>query len=143
MTQIVDVKSALIAFLKADADVTTQVGTRVFGLELPRSETDNMPRKAVVLVASGGAVPGYAAATLPVEAQRVDTYCYGATPFEAEEVRRAVYGALKAMSRTKQGSVLLHWAEPSGGPMSGRDPDLDWPVVWNSWQILADERTAS
>lgn len=142
MTQIVDVKAALIALLKADADVTTEVGTRVYGDELPREDTDNMERKCVVLVSSGGAPTPYASGTAPLETQRIDVYSYGATAYEAEEVRRAVYGAFKGAQRVKFSGVLIHWVNPAGGVSYGRDPNTDWPFKWDSWQVLADTRAA-
>ncbi len=142
MTQIVDVKAAIIAFLLADADVITEVGIRVYGDELPREDTDSMERKAVVVASAGGSPPGYAASSLPLEAQRLDLFSYGGTPFEAEKVRRAVYGALKSIDRVKKSNVLIHWANPAGGVAAGRDPDGDWPFKWDSWQVLADTRTA-
>ena len=143
MTQIVDARAAVIAILKADTDTAALVGTRVFGDELPRSETDDMPRKAVVISSAGGASLSYTTATLPLEAQRLDVFCYGETLFEAEKVRRAVYGALKGVERETSASVLIHWVRPAGGAMAGRDPNADWPVKWNSWQLLADERSAA
>lgn len=143
MTQITDAREAIITILKADSDVATEVGTRVFGDELPRSETDSMPRKCVVVAPGGGTPPGFASATLHVEVQRLDVFCYGETLYEAEEVRRAVYGALKGITRQVASNVMVHWARPAGGAASGRDPDADWPVKWNSWQIMADEKTAA
>ncbi|KKM88478.1 hypothetical protein LCGC14_1258270 [marine sediment metagenome] len=143
MTQIVDARKAIIEILKADADTTTEVQGRVFGDELPRSETDAMPRKAVVISPAGGTPLSYTTGTLPLETQRLDVFCYGGTLYEAEEVRRAVYGALRAVERQVIAGVLVHWARPAGGAMSGRDPDADWPLKWNSWQILADERAAA
>lgn len=144
MSQIVDVRAALIGILKADAAVATEVGTRVFGDELPRSETSSMPRKCVVLRQSGGAVPIWGQGDLPLEIQRYDVICYGATLFEAEEVRRAVYGALKGIKRNVQSGVLVHWAKPAGGAATGREAkEAEWPFHWNSWQVCADERTAA
>ncbi len=143
MTQIVDVRAAIITILKADTDTATEVGARVYGDELPREDTDDMPRKAVVISPAGGTPLPYTTATLPLETQRVDVFCYGKTLFEAEEVRRAVYGALRAVEREVSAGVLVHWVRPAGGAMAGRDPDAEWPVKWNSWQILADERAAA
>lgn len=148
MTEIIDARAAIIAILKADTDTSALVGTRVYGDEVPASETanwtgPNQARKSVVVAPAGGTPPTYTTATLPLEAQRLDVFCYGETLFQAERVRRAVYGALKAIERDKQGDVLVHWCRPAGGAAQGRDPDGDWPMKWNSWQVLADERTAA
>jgi len=50
---VTDVLAALITYLQADTDVATEVGTRVFGGELPRDEIDDMPRKAVIIRLNG------------------------------------------------------------------------------------------
>ncbi len=142
MTQISDAKGALIAHLKTDTDLSALVGTRIFGDELPRDEAGSMPRKAVVLTASGGGIPPYAQATMRLEVQRFDIFCYGETLFQANAVRRAAHGALRAMQRITISSVLLHWARPAGGNITGRDSVTDWPVTWNSWQVMSDERAA-
>lgn len=146
MALITDAKAAIIGILKANADVSGLVGTRVYGDELPRSETDNREstgRKSVVVASGGGVPPSYTTGTLPLEAQRMDVFCYGETLFQAERVRRAVYSAMKGIERVTQDSVLIHWANPAGGAASGRDPDTDWPVKWNSWQVLSDERAVA
>ena len=144
MTQITDMRVAVIAILKADTDTATEVGTRVFGDELPRSEADNMPRKAIVVAPSGGAPPSWSAATVQLEVQRLDIVCYGATLFEAEEVRRATFGALRAVERVVSAGVLVYWARPAGGAVTERDgPDADWPFHWNSWQVCSAEQAVA
>ncbi len=144
MSQITDQVAAIIAILKADTDTATEVGTRVFGSELPRSETDNMARKAIVVMPSGGSPPTWAAGTVRLEVQRLDLICYGATLFEAEEVRRACFGALRAIERVVSAGVLVHWARPAGGSVTNRDgPDTDWPNHWNSWQVCSAEQAVA
>ncbi len=143
MSQIADLGTAIVAILKADTDTAAEVGTRVFGDEMPRSEVDDEPRKTVVVVTTGGVIPPYAAGTVPLEVQRLDIWCYGKNMLEADGVRRAVFGAMRGINRTLAAGVLVHWARPAGGAAQGRDPDGDWPYKWNSWQVMADERAAS
>ena len=143
MTQITDMLTAVVDILKADAGVIAQVSGRVFGDELPQSETASMPRKCIVIKPSGGVVPPFAAATVPLEVQRLDIWCYGETMIKADQVRRAVFGAMRAISRTIQGGVLVHWARPAGGSAAGRDDAGEWPYRWNSWQVMSDERAVS
>lgn len=132
---------ALVAFLKADADVAGEVGTRVFGGELPRGETASMPRKAIVLTPSGGGFIG--SGYQEYGDIRVDLHCYGETPKEANDVWRAVHPALKQLRRALQGPCLLHWARPAGGPLTLRDPDADWPFTLATYQILVAEVAAA
>jgi hypothetical protein len=129
-----DPVAALVAYLKADAGVAALVGTRIFGLELPAAEASAMPRKAVVLQASGGAplVGGY----LEHTAQRIDAFAYGETPYEAERVRRAVFDSLKQLRRAVAASTLIHWVEDAGGFSTQRDPDGGWPVSFQSFQTF-------
>lgn len=137
-----DLIEGTIAYLKADTDVSNLVGSRVYGMELPRADTDSQPEKTIVLSPSGGAMPSFASATVPVQVERVDVRCFGENPYEAQRVRRVAYATLKALQRAVHGTVLLHWAQPAGGANNLRDPDSDWPVVVQPFQIAADERSA-
>lgn len=141
---IADPTKAVIDILKANANITTLVGTRVFGVELPQVEAKNMPRKAIVIQPSGGG-------TFPVGSNdfvehstlRFDAFCYGETSFEAERVRREVYDVLKQLKRTVINTVLIHWINPAGGLISLRDPDTDWSVMFQSFQIFFAERAVT
>lgn len=143
MTATMDTQAALVAILKADAAVAALVGTRVFGDELPRAETDSMPRKCIVVQHAGGAGPSFTQGTLPLEAPVFNVFCYGETGFQARSVRLAVHGALRGVERRTILDTLIHWVKSAGGAIYGRDPDTDWPVHWSSWQALADERTTA
>lgn len=134
---IADPIAALIALLKDDADVTTEVGTRVFGGELPPEETESMPRSAIVVKPAGGGFLG--SAYQQWGDTRADVVFYGSTPKDAWDVYRAAHPVLKQLGRSHWAGCLLHWAKLSGGPVSMRDADTDWPVVFTSWQVLASE----
>ena len=143
MGQITDAKGALITHLKTDGDLSGLVGTSIFGYELPRDETDSMARKALVVSPSGGGSPLFAQGTMPLEVQTFDFFCYGETLYQAEAVRRAAHGALRSIQKVIISSVLIHWARPAGGVAHGIDPVTQWPLVWASWQVMTDERTAA
>jgi len=141
---IQDSIKAIIDILKADAGITTLVGTRVFGLELPQAEAANMPRKAIVIQPSGGAGFGVGERDyIEHSAPRIDVFSYGETPFEAGRVRREVYDVLKQLKRTVINSTLVHWANPAGGPLPLRDPDTDWPLQFESFQVFFAERAVA
>lgn len=133
-----DVIKALIDYLLADATVSGLVGSRGFGGELPRAETDSMPRAAFVVRRSGG-FQTIGSGYQEYGDSRYDVQCYGATPEQADELWRAVFTSLKTMRRTKQSGCLLHWAREAGGPLPIRDLDADWPYVISSWQIMTAE----
>ena len=137
-----DVITALVAFLKADAGVAALAATRVFGGELPADQAAAMPRKALVVAASGGA--NLTAGTYVEHAsQRFDVFAYGKTPFEAERLRRAAGDALKAMRRQVVASTLIHWVEAAGGWSAQRDPDAAWPAAFQSFQVFFAEQPAA
>lgn len=141
---IVDGLKAIVDILKADTDIVALVGTRVFGVELPQAEAASMPRKAIVVQPSGGGVFSVGSRDLIEHSDmRVDIFCYGETVFEAEKVRREVYDTLKTLGRTIINTVLVHWINPAGGLLSLRDPDTQWPVQFQSWQMFYSERAVS
>lgn len=140
---IPSVITALTEFLKADADVASLAGTRVFGAELPEGEAINMPRASVVCRPSGGGsyIPGRS--YIEIADPRVDITCYGATPYQADRTHRAVHAALKQMRRNVSAGCLLHWALPTVSPLQLRDPDAEWPMVLSVWQVLYSEKEVS
>jgi hypothetical protein len=142
MALMPDPVEGLIAFLLADADLASLVSTRVYGVELPFSEADNQPQKAVVLRHAGGGVGVGSDSVLDVGTLRVDAFNYGETPYEARKVRRASYRALKKMGRTKQGTVVLLSAVQAGGPVDLRFSATDWPAVIESWILMHAEIAA-
>ncbi len=127
--------SALRVFLLADETLNALVGTRVFGLDLPKTEAAYMPRQCVVLKPSGGPAfqPG---STIEHAYQRIDTFSYGETPFEAGIVRDAVHDTLRLLRRGSVGGTLIHWVQTAGGWTSQRDADADWPVAFQSFQAF-------
>ena len=141
MIAVQDTTAALVAYLLAQPVVTSLVGSRVYGLELPADETRHMPRAALVLTPSGGVSAGYTQ-SLPLEGSRFDAYCYAATPHEAQALRRSVRAAMRALSRVRIGTTLLHWVQPAGGYSASRDAQTDWPRVWESYSVLASETPA-
>ena len=129
---IQDGLAALITYLKAQSAISSALGTRVFGLELPESETDDMPRKAIVCNIAGGVG---SASYLDMYKLRVDFYCYGETPYEASEVWRTLKPILRDMERNVTSSTCLTSAEHSGGATFTRESVTEWSVVVDTWLI--------
>jgi hypothetical protein len=132
-----DPAAALVAFLKADADVTARVGSRVFAGELPAEENDHMPRQAIVVNPAGGGLIGRG--YQDYGDKRFDIDCYGETKRQSHDLYLEVFPALKQLRREVHAGVLLHWARASSDGRAMRDPRTDWPVTISSWQVLASE----
>lgn len=128
---------ALREFLLADAAVDGRVDSRIFAGELPRGQTDAMPREAIVLRPGGGGAIGNAYQAYGDV--RIDVICYGATPHGSWLVYLDAHAALKDLKRKVFAETLLHWARPSAKGSTGRDPVKDWPLTLSSWQVLASE----
>lgn len=130
-----DLIGAVIALLKADTATAAQVGTRVFGGELPPAETASMPRKAIVLTPSGGtSITG--GSFVEADTRRIDLTSYGATRREAEQLLSIAETALRQARRAVFGGVLIHWAQSAGGPFGGRESNFAWPQATQSFQIF-------
>jgi len=134
-----DFIAALVSYLKADTDVYTATGGRVYGGELPDAEAINQPRGAIVLRATGG---GFFSGRSFMELNdpRVDIMCYGSTPYQAGVVFNLMHPVLKQMRRNVTGNCLLHWCHPTTSPQQLRDPDAEWPMILSVWQVLYSER---
>lgn len=130
-----DPVAALIVMLKADTDVAAEVGTRVYGGELPRSRTEPMVAtvpKSIVLTPVGGIGRNDYA---PLGAQRIDVRCFGPTPRQAWAVWLDLFDALFYLERSVDNTTMLHSAAMEGGGRSLRDPDASWPFVLSTWVL--------
>ena len=137
-----DPVGALVALLLADATMIASLGTRVFGGELPQAEARHMPRRALVVRPSGGpSLTG--GSNVEHDTLRLDLFAFGATPAEAGQVMHAAALRLKRVQREVWASTLLHWVQSAGGFASGREPDTDWPRVFQSFQTLYAMETVS
>lgn len=129
-----DPVGAVVAILLADADVAARVGTRGFGGELPAAETDEMPRDAFVVKASGG-VAANGRGFAEFDTQRVDLYAFGQTPAQAASLADLCALKLRRARAQVADGTFVHWVQSAGGFSSGREPVTDWPRAWRSFQI--------
>lgn len=135
---------AIVAFLKADADVATLCAARVYGDELPRDQVDNEVAevgqvKAIVVRASGMGASVGNRSRVGISSPRYDVFSYGETPYEAARVDRVVYKALKNMVPHDRGTCRLYDAILVGGPISLREEATDWPIRFRSYNVTAAE----
>lgn len=142
MSEPADLEAGLRAFLLADVALSALVGTRVFGGELPADQTAAMPRQCIVIKGSGG-VSLTGNTSNEHDTERVDLRSFGATPREASIVARTAALAMKRMTRSVHGEVLLHWANVASGAIPGREPGTEWPFRNQSFQVLHHLTTVS
>lgn len=131
--------AALVTWLAGRPELHTLVEGRVYGAELPPGAAASMPRKAVLCRYAGmGTGPG-ARDYVRRGSARVDLWCYGETPYEAERVRLVAYAALKELERALVGTTLIFPVVKLAGPIPIRDPDTDWPIVVDTYQLATGE----
>lgn len=130
-----DPVAALVAILKAEGAQPAGLNARVFGGELPADEAGLMPRRAIVIRASGGAsLTGGSYAEH--DTMRADLFAYGPTPFSAAELAGWAALVLRRVERQVAATTLVHWVKSAGGYSSGREPVTDWPRTFQSFQVF-------
>ncbi len=135
MPEAADLEGALVAYLKSIPAVAVLTSSRIFGGELPPTETASMPRPAIVVKSSGGAsLTGES--TNEHDTQRVDVFAFGATPRAAAKVMRETALALRFLRRSVHAGCLIHWANSSSGSLPGREPVTEWPRQFQSFQVM-------
>lgn len=134
-----DPLKALLVFLQSDTIVRGLVDDRVYGEELPRPETNFMPRKVLIVKPAGIGISVEAGSYSQLTSGRYDVWSYGETPYEARQLQLASYSRLKGLQRQVVAGVLLHGAERVGGPLPIRDPITFWPIHVESFQVLASD----
>jgi len=130
-----DPVGALVAILRADTIIAAALDARVFGGELPADETAHMPRRAIVLRASGG-TSLMGGSFVETDTVRIDLFAYGATPKEAGDLAMSAALVLRRVRRQVAAGTLIHWINNAGGYSSSREPVTEWPRSMQSFQVL-------
>jgi hypothetical protein len=135
MPEAADLEGGVVAYLKSDPVTAAATEGRIFGGELPASETASMPRTALVVRASGG-ISLTGESKLEHDTQRLDVFAFGATPRAATAVMRAAALALRRLDRSVHAGCLIHWANAASGSIAGREPVTEWPRQFQSFQVM-------
>lgn len=109
----------------------------VYGTELP--EGVSLP--ALVLQPSGG--PALFDGSARLSSQRLDFKAYAETPKAANDLCREVHGIMRTLNRVFIDNSLVHSARQASGQVALRDPNLDLPFVYESYQIIFSEIEAA
>ena len=138
MMTVVDPLSAICSLIRDETSLTAIHEGRVFGIELPESEAQSMPRLAVVISHSGGLSLGQGArSTVPIVTSRMDVKSFGATPVDCSNLHWNIHHYLVNLKRVLIADSLIHSIVVSGGTLPLRDPDTDWPYFLASYDIIA------
>lgn len=133
-----DIIGAIRGWLAIQSSITALTQDRIFVNRLPRSLVESedtfRPRKSLVVQQAGG--PGRAD-RIALSFQDIEVICYGETDLEADKVRREVWEAFRLLSRVRQNTTLIHHVNPVGGALTGKDPDIVWPFITQTFQTLA------
>lgn len=140
MTLIQDAVGSLAAYLQAQSAISTLLGTRVYGLEVPKADAVDMPRKCIVINNAGGIGE---ASDLDVFQHRFDFLCYGETTFEAYKTWRTLRTELRDLNRSVTSSTMIYNATHSAGPFSFRDQPTHWPVTLDTWLVKIQDTVVS
>ena len=123
----------------ADQTLFGMVGKRVYVNKIPRkvieAEDTRQPKKILVLRQTGG---GAKADIMPTVNTTITALCYGPIDRDADELRRAVTQRFTLLDRETHDDVLIHYINPTGGPIPSVEPDLVWPAVAQSFTVNAD-----
>jgi len=134
-----DVFKALRTMALATNDISALVDTRVFVNKIPKKVIEaadtHQPPKMLVLRMGGGSAK---ADRLPLTNSVVIALCYGETDFDADSIRRAVYQRFTLLTRETHDNVLIHHLNPTGGPVPSVESELVWPVIAQSFTVMAD-----
>lgn len=129
-----DPVAALRAFALTQANIVNLTPSGIHAGELIEDETPAMPRGALVLKSSGG-VSLQADSHVEIDTRRIDAFAFGKTPYEAERLMDEFALAMKRLRIGIYGGVLVYWVKAAGGSASGREPGVEWPRAFKSFQI--------
>jgi hypothetical protein len=128
-----DLETGLRAYLLTQSAVVALAPADIHGGELHEDETPGMPQGAVVLKSSGG-VDLHGGSYAEVETRRFDVFTFGRTRLEADQLMAEVALAFKRLRRGVYGGVLINSVNSAGGQSGGREPGVEWPRAWRSFQ---------
>ncbi len=134
---------AIVRILKEPQEIFDLIGddvtraVRVFGFQVPKVEAIKMPRKCIVVRASGQG--GQNQSFVRYQKPLIDVMCYGETSFEAELLRLEVNRFLKDFRRRTSEGFLLHSFDLVNGPIHLPESQTEWPYVLETWRCLASE----
>jgi hypothetical protein len=125
--------SALVEYLKNDADVSALAGTKVYGVEIPANQAASMPEYAIVIKPTGGQKSGIMQG---VYFQRVDVRTYGKSPKEANDLQRACIQAIEKIEHTIKKNAILYFGNLESNINYLREPSpANWPFTFTVWSI--------
>lgn len=134
----IDPIASLVALVRGFHQITSVVGERIYGIELPRSAAQDRISASIVIKPAGGTstIGGYR----NQETGRFDFICFGATPQEAYALSSLLWRLLKKVRRQliEVGGYdrMIFSIDAAGGQISARDRDTQWPLTTQAFTVL-------
>ena len=139
-----DIYGAIQFWLTSQSAVSDLVDDRVYLNRLPRDVIEKQdtfhPKKMIVIQMAGGKGTSD---FRDLDRPNINVLCYGETDLEADKVRREMWKAFKNLTREWINDVLIHHVNPISGVIVSRDPDIKWPILTQSFSILAATEKAT
>lgn len=138
-----DVLGAVVAYLRGESDIATEVGARVYGDALPASLSGQTVPKSIAVRMAGSGFDQFDRTFVPIGSTLFEIRCYGPTALDAAQVYYAVQPAMRRLKRHYEGDCLIHAATPVSKGTSLREPDTRWFFVRATYSVLAAEEAAA
>ena len=136
-----DVMIALRTMCLEEDSIFGLVADRIWVNKIPRADVEAAdtfhPPKMLVLRMAGGSGK---TDLLAIDKPLISTLCYGEDDYQANRVRRAVWEFFVSTARVISEGTLIHDINPTGGAIPNTEPDLVWPVIAQTYTVLADVR---
>lgn len=133
-----DIYGALRFWLASQTAIADLVSGRVYLNRLPREVIEKQdtfhPQKMIVIQMAGGRGTSD---FRDLDRPNINVLCYGEDDLEADKVRRNVWKAFKNLTRVWVNDVLIHHVNPISGVVASRDPDIKWPILSQTFSVLA------
>ena len=129
--------AAIVMVLERDMDVRALAHRGVYAGELPRFDDGRTPPHGAICVAQAGGNslgPG-ARSWVPWSVTRMDILCFEDSLEKSSDLHLAVHNVLKFMEWTRIDDIIIRDCVLSGGPITARDPDTDWPYTQGVYDV--------
>jgi hypothetical protein len=134
---MIDPVATVVTWMLANAQIIAQVGTFVWGEDVPGEWAETMPFKSIRVVMQNAPQER----SVPTVSYMLQVNCFGATIIEAWEVARVVHDQMKRRGNETPilvGTKNVYWyyGECQNPGQYVMEPATNWPRVMSAWQTI-------